>query len=392
MKITNVEIFDIKADWTAAWNPVLIRINTDEGLSGVGEVGLAFGVGAAGGAGYVKNVAENFLLGADPMKIEKLWETMFRSTFWALGGGPVVYGAMSAVDIACYDIKGKALGVPVYQLLGGKTNDKLRTYASQLQFGWDAVKPVPAKTPEEYAEQARKAVAMGYNAVKVNPLMFDESGKRGWNNLKILSNERLKIVYNRIKAIREAVGPNVDIILETHAMLTATTAIQIGRALEEFNIMYYEESTVPLNWEVMAKVKDNVKIPLASGERIYTRWGFRPFIENQVLAVIQPDLCLAGGIGETKKIADYANTYDITVQGHVCGAPVSTAAALQLEAAIPNFIIHEHLGSAMNPGNRALIEQELQPKNSYFDVPDAPGLGITLNDKVVNKYNRIVVK
>jgi L-alanine-DL-glutamate epimerase-like enolase superfamily enzyme len=395
MKITSIEIFRIKADWTAAMNrlsPVIIRVNTDEGISGLGEVGLAFGVGADGGVGYVRNIAEGFLIGADPMKIEGIWETLFRKTFWALGGGPVIYGGLSAVDIACWDIKGKALKQPVYQLLGGKTNDKLRTYASQLQFGWDIVNPVPAKTPEEYAEQARKALAQGYDAVKVNPLMFDEKGVRAYNNLKILPYERVKLIYNRIKAIREAVGPTVDIILETHALLTDTTAIQIGRALEEFNLMYYEESTPPLNPKVMKKVAENVKIPLATGERLYTRWGFRPFIEDQILAVAQPDLCLAGGISETKKIADYANLYDVQIQAHVCGGPVSTAAALHLEAVIPNFIIHEHVVAATHPGMAALVEQDLQPKNSYFDVPDAPGLGITLNEKVVNKYEKVVVK
>ena len=395
MKITSIEIFRIKADWTRAVNrlsPVIIRVNTDEGISGLGEVGLAFGVGADAGAGYVKNIAEGFLIGADPMKIERIWETLFRNTFWALGGGPVIYGGMSAIDIACWDIKGKALKQPIYQLLGGKTNEKLRTYASQLQFGWDPVNPVPAKTPEEYAEQAMKALAQGYNAVKVNPLMFDEKGERGWNNYKILPYERVKLVYNRIKAIREAVGPTVDIILETHAMLTVTTAIQIGRALEEFNLMYYEESTLPLNPKLMKKVAENVKIPLATGERMYTRWGYRPFIEDQILAVIQPDLCLAGGISETKKIADYANIYDVQVQAHVCGGPVSIAASLHLEAVIPNFIIHEHVAAATDSGMTALIEQELQPKNSYFDIPDAPGLGITLNEKVVNKYEKMVVK
>ena len=194
-----------------------------------------------------------------------------------------------------------------------------------------------------------------------------------------------------MKAIRDAVGPKVDVILETHAMLTGTTAIQLGRALEEFDLMYYEEPTAPLNPKVMKKVADNVKIPLASGERIYTRWGYRPFLEDQILAVIQPDICLAGGITETKKIADYANMYDVQVQLHVCGGPVSIAASLQLEAVIPNFIIHEHVGQSMEPGTAGLIEEELQPKNGYFEIPDRPGLGITLNEKIVNNYHKIVV-
>lgn len=396
MKITSIEIFRIKADWTTVANrlsPVLIRVNTDEGISGLGEVGLAFGVGADGGVGYFKNIAEGFLIGADPMKIEAIWETLFRKTFWALAGGPIVYGGISAIDIACWDIKGKALKLPVYQLLGGKTNEKLRTYASQLQFGWSSTNNIPAKTPEDYAEQARKAVAEGYDAVKVNPLMFDEKGQRGsWNNYKLLPSERVRVVYNRIKAIREAVGADVDIILETHAMLSEATAIQLGRALEDLNLMFYEESTVPLNPKVMKKVSENVKIPLATGERLYTRWGFRPFIEDQILAVIQPDPCLAGGISEIKKIADYANLYDVQVQAHVCGGPVSTAAALHVEAVIPNFIIHEHVAFATDPVMTSIVEQELQPRNGYFEIPEAPGLGISLNDKVVNKYEKVVVK
>lgn len=391
MKITGVEIWDVKADWWPAWNPVIIRVNTDEGISGLGEVGLAFGVGHAAGAGYVKNVAESMLIGADPMNVEKIWESMFRNTFWALGGGPVVYGAMSAVDIACWDIRGKALKAPCYQLLGGKTNDSLRAYASQLQFGWSPTPTTPAVKPADYAKEALKAALQGYNAVKVNPLMFDENGKRGWNNLKILPYDRLKFICERVKAIRDAIGPEIDIILETHAMLTATTAIQLGRALEDNNIMFYEEPVNAVNPEVMAKVSENIPIPLAGGERLYTRWGFRPYIERQILSIVQPDLCLVGGLSEAKKISDYANLYDINVQGHVCGSPVSVAAALHLETAIPNFIIHEHISQSTCPGNCALVEQDMQPKNSYITVSDEPGLGITLNEKYINKYAEAVV-
>jgi L-alanine-DL-glutamate epimerase-like enolase superfamily enzyme len=394
MKITSVEIFDAKSEQTFMnkLNPILIRVNTDEGISGLGEVGLAFGIGRDAGIGYVKDIAEAFLLSSDPMRIEKIWETLFRKTFWALGGGPVIYGGLSAVDEACWDIKGKAMGAPIYQLLGGKTNEKLRAYASQLQFGWDTLHPKPAASIADYSEQATKAISQGYNAVKLNPLMFDESGNPStWNNYKILPAERVKMVYSRMKAVRDIIGPGADIILETHAMLSDTTAIQIGQELENLNIMYYEEPTGPLNQKIMKKVAENVKIPLASGERIYTRWGFRPFIEEQILAVIQPDIQLAGGISEGKKICDYANIYDIAVQLHVCGGPVATAAALQLEAVIPNFIIHEQIKAAEHPDNAGLIEQELLPQNGYFYVPDEPGLGISLNEHIMQKYQKIVI-
>jgi L-alanine-DL-glutamate epimerase-like enolase superfamily enzyme len=161
--------------------------------------------------------------------------------------------------------------------------------------------------------------------------------------------------------------------------------------MEEFKPMLYEESVKPLNVADMAKVARNVKIPMATGERLYTRWGFRPFFEEQVLDVIQPDLCLAGGITEGKKICDFANIYDVSVQCHVCGGPVSVAAALQLETTIPNFIIHEHVGQATLEGNCELINQELQPKNGYFQAPDAPGLGIDLNEKAIAKYECVKV-
>ena len=393
MKVSSVEIIVTQTEEFPSWHPVIVRVNPDEGISGLGEVGLAYGTGYAAGAAMAKNLAENFIIGADPMKIERTWEAMFRSSFWGLGGGPVVYGGMSGFDIAFWDIKGKALKQPIYQLLGGKTNDRLRAYASQMQFGWGPTKPVLAATkPEEYAEETRSALAEGYDAVKVNPLSINENGKRVWEHLKIIPNDLMKLIYARMKAIREAAGPNVDIILETHSMLSGTAAIQVGRALYELDIMYHEETNAPLNPEVMKKVAQNSKIPLASGERIYTRWGFRPFIEGQILSVVQPDLCLVGGITEGKKIADYANVYDITVQVHTCGSPITTAAALHLETVIPNFIIHEHNWQAIKDYNTRLCQQDYQPVKGYYSVPQLPGLGLDLNEEAIKNFPTVVVK
>jgi len=157
MKVISVEIFEVNTEISPYWHPIIVRINTDEGISGLGEVGLAYGSAQSAGAGMVKNLAEDFVIGSDPMKTEKMWDTLFHSTFWALGGGPVVFGGISAVDTAFCDIKGKALGVPVYQLLGGKTNESLRTYASQIQFGWGPTTRW-CTHPEDYAEEANKAV------------------------------------------------------------------------------------------------------------------------------------------------------------------------------------------------------------------------------------------
>jgi galactonate dehydratase len=214
MKVTSVEIWDVDCPSLPLHHPVIIRVNTDECINGLGEVGLAYGTGHSGRAGYVKNLAESFMLGTDPLKIESLWDTMFRNTFWARGGGPVVFGGMNAIDIACWDIKGKMLGQPIYQLLGGKTNDNLRTYASQLQFGWDTYEILRLSSPEEYAEAARIAVAEGYDAVKIDPSTFNIHGNRTQGMNKILKNETVKTVYNRTKGVRDAVGDDVDILIE----------------------------------------------------------------------------------------------------------------------------------------------------------------------------------
>jgi L-alanine-DL-glutamate epimerase-like enolase superfamily enzyme len=395
MKITSVDIWDtdvvLAPNWQP-WHPVIIKINTDEGINGLGEVGLAYGSGHSGGAGYVKNLAQDFLIGADPLKIEKLWETMFRRTFWAQGGGPVVFGAMSAIDIACWDIKGKALGQPIYQMMGGKTNESLRTYASQIQFGWDRNRFIGLAKPEEFAEAARIAVADGYDAVKVDPTTLDENGRRVTDLNKILSSRTIRMVYNRVKAIREAVGPDVDILLELHSSPGVTSAIQLGRVLEEFDCMFFEEGVHYLNADLQKKLADNVDIPMAAGERLYTRWGYRQYFEKQSLAMIQPDLCLVGGLTEGKKVCDYAHVYDITVQVHVCGSPISTAAALQLEAVIPNFQIHEHHTNAIKKANRDLCIQDYQPENGRYTISDLPGLGVELNEPVFAKFPHELVK
>jgi L-alanine-DL-glutamate epimerase-like enolase superfamily enzyme len=395
MKINEVEIFDVNTDLDAfdiPWHPVLVRINTDEGISGVGEAGLAYGVGHSAAAGMIKNLAEAYLIGYDPMKSEKLWEEMFSTTFWAQGGGPVVFGGMSAIDIALWDIKGKAFDVPVYQLLGGKTNESLRTYASQIQFGWDANTFEQLTHPEQYAEAALKAVADGYDCVKVDPICINGKGERHHNTTGILMHADLDLYRNRIKAIREAIGPNVDIIIELHSLPSVSSAIQLGRALEEFNCMYYEEAVHYLNPKLQERVAENVKIPMAAGERLYTRWGYRPYFENQSLEVIQPDLGLVGGITEGKKICDYARVYDNKVQVHVCGSPVATAASLHLEAAIPNFIIHEHHTIALKPNNIQLCLEDYQPKEGTFAIPELPGLGIELNDNALEDSPKVVIK
>jgi galactonate dehydratase len=387
VRITGVDIYQLgKPRNTKAkpFNPVVLRLETDEGISGFGEIGLAYGAGSSAGFGMLKDLAY-FVLGEDPRNVEALWERLFRKTFWGMGGGPVVYGGISCIDTACWDIKAKALGVPVYQLLGGKTRDKLRTYASQIQFDWGPEHKYFTE-PEQYAEAALKAVAEGYDCVKVDPVGMTKDGIWGGANLEgILSKAQLKLFYERTRAIREAVGPDVDIIIEVHSYLGVTSAIQFGNAIQDLDCMFYEEPIHPLNVDAMAKVATNVRLPLAGGERIYTRWGYRPFFEKQAFSVIQPDLGLVGGFTEGKKICDMAHIHDVTVQCHVAGGPIATAIAMQLEAVIPNFLIHELHAVALQEEVIASCKYNYVPQKGYFQVPDTPGIGQELSEKAMKE-------
>ncbi len=371
MKINRVEIFDIHCPDRPVWNPVFVRIHTDEGLSGVGEAGLAYDLGHSAAANMIKEFAEEMLIGRDPFQTEDLWNLMLRGSFWGLGGGPIIYAAMSAIDTALWDIKGKALGLPVYQLLGGKVNDKLRTYASQLQFDWDD-DFAALVDPEDYAKAAEKAMAEGYDAVKVDPIMYNDKGETFFDRTKLFTNKEMKMFRDRLMAIREAMGEDGDIIFECHSLPGASTAIQLGELVEEARCMYFEEPVNYLNSELHKRVADKVNVPIAGGERLYNRWGVRPYLEDQSLDVLQPDIGLCGGFTETKKVCDYADVYDVRIQAHVCGGPVATAASLHLETAIPNFLIHEHHTYAIKKWNRELCIQDPQPVNGFFQVSFEP--------------------
>ena len=386
MKISAVEIYDVKLIPTDStrWNPVIVRIKTDEGIDGLGEVALAYGAGSSAGVGMVKDLATKHLIGADPFRIDQIWDTLYRKTFWGQGGGPIVFGGMSAIDEALYDIKGKALGVPVWELLGGACWDKLRVYANAWYQG--------CNSPESYAEAARKVVADGYTAMKFDPFAVRPDGVWDYPP-RALSRERADLAFNRVAAVREAIGPAVDILIEVHGNLGTTSAIQMGKRFEELDPFFYEEPIDAHNVDAMKKVSENVDIPIAAGERLYTRYGFRQYIEQQVLDILQPDVGLAGGIGETKKIATYAETYNLHVQPHNCAGPISTAAALHVDTSIPNFIIQEFF-PYRTPDFYRLVKEDYDTKavNGYIDVPSAPGLGVELDEDVMAQYERIVVE
>jgi len=395
MKITAVNIYDFSCyEDLIVCAPICCRIDTDEGISGFGEVGLAYGCTRNAGLGILADFGK-MIIGKDPFQIESIYDTFFRKTFWGMGGGTVISAGMSAIDIALWDIKGKKLDQPVWKLLGGKTNKALWTYASQIQFTWGP-DHIPQIEPEAYAEAARAAIAEGYTCVKVDPIGVTDNGswadyEGNWLDNHPTTNWRMRgplpkhifdLAVARVKAIRD-VDPNLGIIVELHSYTDSTSAVQLGKAIEQFDIMYYEEPVHPLNPESMLEIRKKINIPIASGERIQTRYGYRPFFENRSLQVIQPDVCLCGGISELKKICDMADIYDAKVQVHVCGGPISTAAAMQVEAVIPNFLIHEHHEYALHETMRGICTYDYQPENGFLYCPDFPGIGQELTEKAM---------
>ena len=383
MKITSVDIIAIKPTEGNMIKPVVCRINTDEGIYGLGEVATAIMTGAKASFEYIKELA-GFIIGLNPLHHEVIWEKLYRGTMWPQGNGGVVMSAISAIDTALWDIKGKYYNCPVYELLGGKQRESLRCYASHYEYGWNVpvFKAQPFARTEEYRDACLKIVDEGYTAVKANFLLSDESGKRR-HPLEFagaLSPETLRTAEKRAIASREAIGPDVDLIIENNSITDSATAIQYGKRLEPLDILFYEECASPLNANMFKKVSEHVNIPLAMGEKNYLRYGFLPFFQNHSVTVAQPDIGACGGITEAKKIADMAYCYDVGIQAHVCCGPISIAAGLHLEAAIPNFYIHEtHVSHTGDEISRMGI-YDYRPEKGYIKVPELPGLGQDLSD------------
>jgi L-alanine-DL-glutamate epimerase-like enolase superfamily enzyme len=387
MQVTQIEVLEIELsgrNGIASWHPVFARVHTNEGLSGLGEVGMAYGTGAQAAGPMVLALGQRFVLGHDPFSTETIWERMLRKSFWAEGGGPVVFGAMSAIDTALWDIKGRALGLPVHRLLGADTPAPLRCYASQLQFGWGPDVENLAD-PARYREAAVQAREQGYDCVKVDPLMIGGDGSRTASLRGILTPAQRRRLRARMEAVRDGLGPDADIILELHSFTSTAGALQAAGLLQDLGIAFMEEPTHCNGAHAHIRAARRSPVPVTAGERLYTRWGFLPYLEAGSLDMVQPDVGLAGGIGEACRIAHLAHTFDVGVQAHVCGSPLATAAALQFEASIPNFEIHEHHSYALKACNRDLFLEDLQPQQGRFEVPTAPGLGMTLAPEALRR-------
>ncbi len=376
MRVTGVRIFIVRI---GGRNPVLVEVRTDAGLTGVGEAGLAYGTGVTAAAGMAKDLAEGFLLGADPFRIEALWSEMYAHTFWAKGGGPIVFAGISALEQALWDIKGKHLGVPVYELLGGRVHEQVRVYANGWSFRCVA--------PDDFAREARRVVGDGYRALKLYPLAtaeLDEHGHIRHVSHRSIDRAAERRAVDRVRAVREAVGPDVDVMVDMSAELTTDAIIRLGRQMEPFDVLFFEEPVDPFDIDALKKVSEHVHLPIAAGERLYTRYAFRRVLELHAVDILQPDVTNTGGILETKKIAAMAEAYNARIAPHNCASPVSTAAAIQVDVCTPN-LLNQELYPYRIPEHFEIVDHapELEVRDGMLPVSSRPGLGVTLvEDKI----------
>jgi len=371
MKITRARIYLVRI---AGRHPVLVELDTDEGVSGVGDAAVAYGTGATAAAGMIKDLLDDIVLGKDPFRIEALWGQMYDGTFWAKGGGPIVFAGISAIEMALWDIKGKAFGAPVWELLGGRTRDEVRVYAN----GWS----FRAVTPDEFARAAEKVVKDGYDGLKMYPLARPAEGPHG--TIKHVEGRQIDRAFEdlavaKVKAVRHAIGRDVDLMVDMSAELTTDAIIRLGQRLEEFALFFLEEPVDPFDVEALKKVSEHVRVPIATGERLYTRYAFRRIMEQHAVDIVQPDIGNTGGIAETLKIAAMAEAYNMRVQPHVCASPVATAAALHVDACLRNLAIQE-LYPYRVPEHFGIVDHapELDVRGGRLAISDRPGLGLNL--------------
>lgn len=390
MNITSIDIFLLRHVGESfspfPFRPVICRVNTDEGISGFGEAGISVGPGEHGVAGMLQDLGR-LVLGMNPLYQECIWDKLHNQFYGHLsGGGVAVYSAMSALDMAFLDIKGKKLQVPVYVLLGGKYRDHLRCYLSQCHLGY--LDDFKIKTTDaEFADVCQRIMNDGYSATKMNLLAFDREGRpldRLVTTGPITAPLR-ELLRGRLGAIRQRCGDRLEIILENLCYSDVTSAVQIAQIAEEFGVLMIEEPTSNFNPTLYRQIAEKSAVPLAAGERVHSRWGFEQLLRQRAVSVIQPDIANCGGISEAKKICDMAQVYDVRVQCHVAGTPIAEAAAMQLEAAIPNFYIHESYHMAAHPDTLAYGIHSYVPHNGELKVPDLPGLGQELSERAMDE-------
>lgn len=356
MIIKDVEVYRVKPRW------IFLKITTDTGMTGWGE--CISGTRTEAVVACVKETAE-LIIGRDPLDIEDIWQTIYRYFF---RGGPVHMTTISGIEMALWDIKGKYYKAPIYQLLGGKARDKIRIYS------W-----IGGDRPSDVAKEALKRKDMGFTAVKMNAteeMHYIDSYKK------------VTEVVDRVKSIREAVGYNLEIGVDFHGRVHKPMVKRLMKALEPYHLMFIEEPVLPENDDLIPKIANFTETPIATGERLCTRWEFKHIFESRSVDIIQPDVSLVGGIHELKKIASMAEAYDMAVAPHAPYGPIALAATLQVDACTPNVFIQEQsLGIHYNRGfdlldfvaNKEIFEY----KNGFVNIPEGYGLGLEIDEEMV---------
>lgn len=363
MKITQIELFEVPPRW------LFLKVSTDEGLVGWGEPVVE---GQASTVAAAVREMEDFLIGRDPMHIQDIWQTLYRARFYR--GGPVNMSAIAGIDQALWDIKGKLHGVPVYDLLGGAVRTKMRVYS------W-----IGGDRPADVAKDAMEKQALGFTAIKMNAteeMHYVET----FNHIDA--------VIERVAAVREATGSGFGIAVDFHGRVHKPMAKVLARALEPYHLLFIEEPVLPENNEALREIAAAAAIPIATGERMFSRWDFKPLLQAGCVDIIQPDLSHAGGITEVYKIAAMAEAYDVALAPHCPLGPIALAACLQVDAVSHNaFIQEQSLGIHYNQGND-LLDYLDDPlvfgyHDGYVSLPTNPGLGINVNEEKVREMAKV---
>lgn len=362
MKISKITVYKVKPRW------IFVKVSTDEGIDGWGE--LISGTKTETVVAGAYEIGNRFLVGRNPFEIERLFQEMHRSFF---RGGPIHGTIVSGLEMALWDIKGKALNVPIYELLGGAARDKIKVYS------W-----IGGDRPSEVVEQAQDRFNRGFSAIKMNAT----------EELHYIdSYEKVAEVVDRVSSIRERFGDKLDIGVDFHGRVHKPMAKVLAKALEPYHPMFLEEVVLPENEEHFKEVANSVAVPLATGERLYTRWQFKNIFQQGAIDIVQPDVALCGGILETRKIAAMAEAYDIAVAPHAPYGPIALAATLQVDSCTPNVFIQEQsLGIHYNKGFDLLDfvknKEIFQYKDGFVDLPSKPGLGLEMDEDRVKEISQ----
>lgn len=361
MKITDVKLIYAK-------HYLFVHVYTDAGIVGLGEAGNWGYLGATAAA--IEKFTP-YLIGKDPFRIEDFNQNFYRSVYFR---GSVIMSAISAIDIALWDIKGKALGVPVYELLGGKTREKIRVYASVMTKETD---------PESLTRSYRQLQDMGFNAAKI---FVNGPIKTANNGMDEFFSGRIEDELEKVRICREAVGPHFDFILEAHRGMTKPEAIAFGTEVAQYRPMVLEDPMTPDNIDSMAEIAAKIPVPIATGERFTNLREFEMLMRRDAAQYIRPDVCAVGGITTTKKICAAAEANDVLVIPHNPLGPVSTAACLQICASIPNLGIQELPGFCINGAEDKMVKEPLRFRDGCILIPEGPGIGIELADNAAELY------